>query len=411
MTILFITRRNVHAKYYQKLQRHLSITTKIHIMGTLYIKSLAFLPRAFSFDLVDVIDKQVARKQAKQSPIWQKNIVIYGYKSLQTLIERVRLAKYLYLLSKEKPEKIVIWNGKKLPNQTVDIVAKHLNIPVYYFENGLLPNTTSLDPNGVNQAASLPKSPDFYNQFKTNKIAESLPDIIARKPHKKRLLGKEIALPKRYIFVPFQVPHDTQIVQYSPWVKSMEHFLSEVISALTTINDEQLVIVVKEHPSWHKHYHHLYQCHPSVVFANNNETKQLIANAEAVVTVNSTVGLEALQMDTKVITLGEACYNIEGLCLQAKNASQLSSALNLVGTWQQNRSLRDNFFHYLQQYYCILGHWGEPTTEHVNAVEQRLLGLDQFSQHLNKLHNTHYDNELAISEIQARPLQAHHQSP
>ena len=385
MSILFITRRNVHADYYHKLQHDLKLDTKVPIMGKLYFKSLTYLPQSFSFSLDDIIKKQVARKQAKQAPIWNNRSVVMIYKSLQTLIERIRLAKYLYLFSQEKPQMVVLWNGKKLPNQTVDLVAKYLKIPVYYFENGLLPNTTSLDPNGVNQAASLPKTPSFYDQFKPSITPEKLPDIIARKPHKKRQVGNEICLPKRYIFVPFQVPHDTQIVQCSPWITSMEHLLTEVLAAVSSLNDEQLYIVVKEHPSWHKHYRHLYQCHPKVLFANNNETKALINNAEAVVTINSTVGLEALQLRKKVITLGDACYNIVGLCLQAKNAQQLSVAVKSLGAWQQNQTLCDNFFYYLLKHYCIPGHWNKPNTEHFKAIEKRLLGNDDFSRHvLNK---------------------------
>lgn len=407
MCILFVTRRNVHAKYYKKLNQHLTPYSKLYLMGKVSLNALLMLPQALPFSLDDIIDKQIARKQAKQPKIWTNKLVMNSYRFLQTCVERVRIANYLYLFGQQKPKKVVIWNGKKLPNQTVDLVAKHLKIPVYYFENGLLPNTTSLDPNGVNQAASLPKNPSFYYQFMPSEVALRLPQIEARKPHKKRQSGQAIDLPKRFIFVPFQVPHDTQIVQYSPWIESMEKLFHTLLNAHKTLEDEQLDIVFKEHPSWHKHYHHLYDIHPNVLFANDNDTSQLISQAEVVVTINSTVGLEALQLNKKVIILGQACYDIDGLCLHARNQAQLNAVLKSVDTWQPNQKLRESFFHYLKHYYCISGNWNTPNKAHFVAVEQRLLAQDSFSHHVSNQYNiaNQSDSNTALNN-QTKALQS-----
>ncbi|WP_254911207.1 hypothetical protein [Pseudoalteromonas sp. A601] len=193
-------------------------------------------------------------------------------------------------------------------------------------------------------------------------------------------------MPKRYIFVPFQVPHDTQVVCYSPWLNSMEMLYSEVMNAVEKLNDPDLKVVFKEHPSWHKHYTHLYKKHPQAIFANGNATADLIENAQAVITINSTVGLEALLLAKHVITLGQACYNIDDLVLHANSRQELfERLLQLDQGWQLNLALRDQFFGYLKHVYTVEGRWQDCSTQHAKAVEERLIGLDVFSQQLNNV--------------------------
>lgn len=77
------------------------------------------------------------------------------------MFERLRYAKYLALLNNVDPEYVVLWNGNKLPNITVAMAAKALGINQFYYENGLLPGTSSLDPRGINFNASLSRDPSF----------------------------------------------------------------------------------------------------------------------------------------------------------------------------------------------------------------------------------------------------------
>lgn len=379
MSYLFISRKNVHARYYKTLLKQLTLDCELYVMGMPKWSSLRYLKQAFSSSFDQILDEQLARKRA-YNQIWNNPVLKCLYSVTLLTIERLRYAKYLAILKQKNPTHIVIWNGRKLPNVTVVKAAKSLDINIFYFENGLLPNTVSLDPKGVNFSSSLSKEPSFYlNHDKSNTLPFTPPNIIPRKSIKKRSEFSSISLPERYIFVPFQVPHDTQIVCYSTWIKSMEGFYDEVIQAVRSLNDPSLKVVFKEHPSWHKHYHSLYSKDDIGLFANGNDTVDLIQNAAAVLTINSTVGLESLQLNKTVITLGDACYNIEGLVLHANNQQQLSQALKqALQGWQSDDLLRMKFFSYLEHIYCI-PRIQKDDPEHIKAVQQRLAGMDSFS--------------------------------
>ena len=380
MAILFVTRRNVHARYYQQLRKHLNLATRLHLMGWPKFSAWAFLAQAFNTNLSQMIETQLIRKTAKQPKLAQLTWLANVYRGWLLIQEKCRLAKYLSLFSQEKPDLLVIWNGKKLPNQTVVLAAQQLSIPIYYFENGLLPGTTTLDPNGVNQAASLPKDPAFYlAQSALVEMDFHAPKIEQRAAHRRRNQHGESALPERFIFVPFQVPHDTQIACYSPWIPDMETFYDAVVKAVKELGDPQLKVVFKEHPTWHKHYTHLYHKDPIAMFANDNVTRDIMMDAEAVITINSTVGLEALLLNKKVITLGQACFNIENLVLHADNQSQLEAHLAALSTWQMDYKLRNAFFNYLQNIYCVPGNGKECDQAHSLAIEKRLTGQDEFA--------------------------------
>ena len=379
MPILFVSRANVHARYYKKLSNALGLDSRVHIMGKPSLAALGRLAEAFAVDLSPAIETQLKRKCAKQSWIWRFAPVCSAYRVMMSIFEHCRLAKYLALLDQLKPSKVVLWNGKKLPNRTVVLAARQLGVPVFYFENGLLPNTTCLDPHGVNQDASLPKDPAFFKALAFAEQSECCA-ITPREPHRRRKQGEAKCLPERFVFVPFQVPHDTQIVCHSPWVQSMEQLFDAVVDAVNALGDPSLKIVFKEHPTWPKNFPHLYDKSDNALFCNDNDIRDLMNKAEAVITVNSTVGLEALQLGKKVITLGESCYNLEGLVQHAGDHQALVAALRRLPEWQLDCQLAENYFTYLKTIYCIPGNWKQCDEHHVQAVTARLLAKDQFSQ-------------------------------
>ncbi|WP_417538178.1 hypothetical protein [Marinomonas sp.] len=383
MDYLFISRKNVHSRYYQILVKRLKLDCELYITGMPTLSSLLFLKEACKVDFSGVLEQQTKRKKAYH-PIWKNTLLMSLYRRVQLGVERLRYAKFLSVLSVKKPSHVVIWNGRKLPNVTIAMAAKSLGIKVFYFENGLLPQTVTLDPKGVNFSSSLSQDPSFYLSFDPeNKHAFSAPDIVPRSNIKKRQRFQSADLPDRFIFVPFQVPHDTQIVCYSSWIESMEMLYDQVISSVKALNDPELKVVFKEHPSWHKHYSSLYNKDSIGQFANGNSTVELMSKAEAVVTINSTVGMESLLLNQRVITLGDACYNIDGLVLHANTASQLTECLlQIQQGWQMNTQLCEKYFSYLEYVYCI-PRIAKDDPEHIEAVRQRLLEEDVFSRTQN----------------------------
>ena len=91
--------------------------------------------------------------------------------------------------------------------------------------------------------------------------------------------------------------------------------------------------VIKEHPSYRRSVIGKVTPHANIHFANGHPTPELIANADAVVTLNSTVGIEALVLEKKVITLGLAAYNIEGLVLHSIDPDMFEKSLTAIRDW------------------------------------------------------------------------------
>lgn len=379
MAYLFISRSNVHAKYYKKIIKKMSLDCQLHVMGIPKLSAIKYFKDAFRVDFNDVVKAQLKRKQARNI-IWNSYIIKKGYTLSLILFERLRYAKYLALLNNVDPEYVVLWNGNKLPNITVAMAAKALGINQFYYENGLLPGTSSLDPRGINFNASLSRDPSFYLSFDPhNSLKFSEPALIPRADHRKRCSFDFEKVPERYIFAPFQVPHDTQLASFSPWVDSMDMFYDVVVEAVKSLNDPSLKVVFKEHPSWHKHYSHLYSKDSVAIFANGNNTSDLIKCAEAVITINSTVGLEALLFNKPVLTLGQACYNIDGLVKHANDAELLSKYVyEITQGWQPDLLIRNKFFSFLEHVYCIPGVWKHTEEKHIKAIEARFTGNDEF---------------------------------
>lgn len=382
LDILFFSRRSSHYTYFKKLSDAINLHSQVHIIGTPTLLSFHLFAKAFEIKLTDIIEQQLFRKSIAHPKLFSFFIVRQAYSATLHIIERLRLMKYLTLLVEEKPKKVALWNGQKLPNATIVQVAKYLKIDIVFFENGLLPNTTTCDYSGVNAKNSLPKKKEFYIDLELSDT-KLLNTLIVRPMHKRRKVEAEIKLPKRYLFLPFQVPNDTQIVVNSPWIKSMEQLLIETVNALVSLNDETIYLVVKEHPSWKLSHKHLHNKHSNVVFANGNNTENLIKGSLGVITINSTVGIEALLLNKKVITLGDACYNIDGLVQHACDQRTLKYAIKNLELWHCDQLLRDKFLSFISKVYAIPTKWSQADDDNFLAIESRLRNNDLYSHYLN----------------------------
>ncbi len=94
----------------------------------------------------------------------------------------------------------------------VKLAARGQGIKIAYFENGLLPNTTTMDFNGVNALGSLPKNKEFYLEYGVDGGSLSLADtnLVVRGSHKRKKAVKhgDLNSELKYIFIPFQVNFD-----------------------------------------------------------------------------------------------------------------------------------------------------------------------------------------------------------
>ena len=373
MDILFASRQGSMFRYFSYLSRELPFDTKVVDFSPRFVTG-SEAPALSTADIGQGIAFQLQRKRSKYSaPEWVWTLV-QGYYERQYL----RYYRRIYrLLNKCQPKCIALLNGHRLPEFAIKQIAAELKIPVVHFENGLLPNTTTFDLSGVNDANSLPRDASFY---KTQKVIESSTlaaerELVTRKFHRaKKSHAKSHrfhkALPEKFIFVPFQVRFDSQVLLNSPRIKTMYEFYRWIEYAMQECADSSLKFVIKEHPSDPYKYTDLYPKNPSIIFSNR-DTKELIEKSQAVITINSSVRIEALLLHKSVVVLGDACFAIKGLTHLHNSKEGLSDFVNQLSEIQPDKVLIEQFLSYLKWQYSVPGSWRKPTPIHVKALTEK----------------------------------------
>ncbi len=346
--IIFIAHNTHQEKYFKTLSKNLPFSSKV-------IRAKFSLCNAPKIDL----SKKFEELNNKYS-----GLKLELYKKYLQIESRLIYCEYKKIIEKYNPKLIGIWNGIKYPQ----FIINEFNIKKIYFENGFLPDTTQADCKGVNALNSVPRDKKFYENLEYYK--KPLPkELIPRAPVK-RLEGNELDLNRKYIFIPLQVNYDSQIIYFSPWIKSMQQFF-EVINSIA--NEFEFDFIFKAHPSDRvTNYENLIKKAEKNVHFATNPTSELIKNAQAVITINSSVGIESLLFEKKVITLGEAFYNIEGIVKHAENSKELIDILKNLDSWEVDKKLIKNFLGYLYYEYLIPKSWKNPDNKHFEKLTNRI---------------------------------------
>lgn len=271
--------------------------------------------------------------------------------------------QYYAWLSSVEAEYIGVWNGKKFRQAILVIAAKALSKNVIYFETGPLPGYSAVDPVGVDYYSAIPRNADFY-------LSRPLKESAA--PFFPESLPRPKGLPKEYIFIPFQVVEDSNIYLHSPWIRDMRHLYDVIVKASNACPNFEFVI--KSHPACPENYQDLIDLkHPKIHFVQDVPSQALVQHAEAVLTVNSTVGMEALMARKKVIVLGQAIYGFEPLTHLATNQIELETILQTLDKIPPDENLIAHYLEYLSTEYAIVGDaMREPNEKHWTGVTQKL---------------------------------------
>ena len=158
----------------------------------------------------------------------------------------------------------------------------------------------------------------------------------------------------RYFLVPLQVFNDAQIQFHSPY-DTMEGFIRQLIESFSESADEQDIIVFKHHPMdrGHSHYGELIASIANdlglvgrIEYCHDQHLPTLLDHAKGVVTINSTTALSAFHHKASVKVMGDAFYDIDGLCSQQ----------SLADFWQQPEPIDYELFLRLRNF---LAHHGQ----------------------------------------------------
>lgn len=80
---------------------------------------------------------------------------------------------------------------------------------------------------------------------------------------------------------------------------------------------------------------------------------QILKDSQLVITINSTVGIEALIYHKPVIILGNAFYNIKGITYSLQDFDDLSTAISYALKNELNHELIDKFLYFLRYEYLV----------------------------------------------------------
>jgi capsular polysaccharide export protein len=372
--ILFLAKFGHDLAYFRSIKNYINSRGNPNVYADLMFNLPIFFFELFGVfkrmpvnpkEMADILKYEITRKLTKYNPFKAKFLIM-----VLMIIAKFYYLKYRRILRIGKYNILCVFGGFHVAQKMAILASKELGIKVFHFENGVLPNTTTMDAKGTNFMNSVPRNLSFFKSITQPFVPASL---IPRLKKHEVIQNTEILLPKKYIFCPFQVALDTQVLLYSPWIHNMEDFHA-IITKLCENTDKDLYFIIKEHPSCFKKYPHLHKINNlRIIFANYNNTEDLIKQAEAVLTINSTIGIEAIMLNKKVITLGDAFYSGYGLAKNATNFEEILTIVKNLEEWQVSPEENLKFLSYLQNFYLIPQSWQIADARHFEAVYQRLI--------------------------------------
>ncbi|MGO4910630.1 hypothetical protein ACEN2J_20350 [Pseudorhodobacter sp. W20_MBD10_FR17] len=198
--------------------------------------------------------------------------------------------------------------------------------------------------------------------------------ITQRKPRVASKVTRE-APPLRtpYIFVPLQVPGDSQLRISGGAFKTVEAFVDAILKAAAGC-PEGWQIRIKEHPSARPFVKDAIDklAAPNVILDNETDTFEQVKGADVVLTVNSSVGLEAMFFEKAVVACGDCFWAFDGVAASAKTPSALSQMLSNPTTISFDPAARHAFLTYLDKIY-----YPKLSSPENARIAERISGADQ----------------------------------
>lgn len=280
---------------------------------------------------------------------------------------------------------VVTWNDVELAT----LVAHRQGIDTVYIENGYIQNTLQVDPDGVNRNASIAdlkydeivnfSPPSGWNENPS--LETPVHDVPGPTTNEyKRAIAKKrdrfdvdpksaikfltnrfgpdschsrmnthgvddgSELPSKYVFLPFQVHDDTQIIYNSEYIDDMYDLIDIVSTALGSVAPEY-ELVVKEHPAdvGRIDYTQLRRKYLEIPWFQNHSLDEILDRASAVVTVNSSVGFQALEMYKPVVTLGDSFYNSHPYVFHSETPRSVPDCIEAALATELDQTVVDSY--------------------------------------------------------------------
>lgn len=333
---------------------------------------------------------------------------------------RRRYAEIEAFLDEQAIDALLVWNGSnKLLSMAIH-AARRRGIPVIHAEHGYFPGTMQLDLEGVNAASSLSRQahaglarrpphpaldarldamiaavrgdapsrvvrtaiPARYLQSRSVRAINAL--FYRLRPYglgKPMLPGyQDPPLPADgFVFYPLQVRKDSQLLLHSPiWGNDHSAVIAALSGQLALMNPPRR-LVVKFHPQETRLAQiandRLIRQFPDVTFICNLPATELIRRARFVVTINSSVGFEALLLDKPLVTLGDSFYALPSVAEVVRQEADLADALAAADRLPVRTEARRALLRYCLHDAFAAGTYFDHRPESGAAVAERIRAL------------------------------------
>ena len=272
-----------------------------------------------------------------------------------------------------------MWNGQGGRRKTLMLVAQEMGLRPLFAELSPIAGHVTLDPQGVSAAGMLTADPRYYRDWgaahaDSGAVERWRARLVTRTGVRRESQGELGTGP--FLFVPLQVRGDTQISVHGGWIRSVPEFIAEVVRATEHL-PEGWRVVFREHPSDREgNAEQLARLvGPRVVVDNTTDTFELVRRSEGVVTVNSSVGMQALLFGKPVLALGHANFTVPGVAATAVDSAELDRAFEAAGDWDIDLKLTDAFLRFLADEYYVPWPIADATTrERVGRQVRSRLG-------------------------------------
>jgi capsular polysaccharide export protein len=315
-----------------------------------------------------------------------------------------------------RPAAVFCWNGSGLTAGIAAQLARARGIPVLFAENGYLPNTLQLDPEGVNALASIARAPDLeairalsyppdqlqafevlLAEYRAGRMPGRTPpargrvrpgplayliqawaDWHERDPRfqgNRRIPRAPLTPPEPFVFFPLQVRSDSQLTMHSPLYGNRLDLAIADLDAAVRALDPSPRLVIKLHPAdlGKTDYDPLVERFPNVLWTAGGDVRSLLQRAACVVTVNSTVGIEAMVFGRPLVTLGENFYTREGLVHPVRARDDLAACLRQALIQPPDAELVGQYLRYLYLHAFVRAHWRDFSEASLGNLARRII--------------------------------------
>ncbi|NBO20914.1 MAG: capsular biosynthesis protein [Rhodobacteraceae bacterium] len=218
------------------------------------------------------------------------------------------------------PDRVAVaWNGIAGGRMAYLAGARDAGAATLHAELAPFPGRITLDPRGVNAEGSVPQDPAVFAALSGQGSGwRAMGAQMVARPSRRADVGQDQLTPlpqTPFLFVPLQVPDDTQLRLFAGWCQDMAGFLAALTAACAHL-PKGWHLRIKEHPSAKT------SLAPALapllatgraVLDNDSDSFAQLAASRGVVTLNSSMGLQSFFFDKPVVVLGRAYYALPGL--------------------------------------------------------------------------------------------------